>query len=215
MRPRALIPLLSFVCCVAAVRTSEAGCPTRQTCSMAPCLVVCPEGDTDFLVTTSFFGTPMQGASVVLDFSACPGFRLSPRNGTEAYWADSSGRHIWRYSDYGGNALFHVRGSGGSGGTVTISTCNSIGPGGPGQGIILGTRTLASLDRDGDAIVNSTDMAAEMSRVGTADPGADFDCDGGVTSADAAIVAAHLGHAGDFAVPTKPTSWGTLKILYR
>ena len=53
---------------------------------------------------------------------------------------------------------------------------------------------FASPDQDGDLRVTQKDLRLIEARVGTSDGGADFDCTGGVTEADVAIVRAHLRH---------------------
>jgi hypothetical protein len=71
--------------------------------------------------------------------------------------------------------------------------------------LILGYVTrVASLDQNGDLRVDSTDVALVQSKVGTADPTADFDGDGQVTAADMAIVREHVGHAAPDAVTAVP-----------
>jgi hypothetical protein len=168
---------------------------------MSPCLVVCPAGDTDFQVIVRLLnGALARGVPVVLDLIACPGFRLSPRNGTETYQADSTGRFLWMYS-VDGSASFHIRGGGGPGGTVTVTTCNTILPGGPDPTpdtyITLGSRTLVAADQNGDLIVGAQDVAQVSNQLGTADSSVDFNCDGNVTSTDVSFAGAHLGHSDD------------------
>ncbi len=198
-----------------------AGCPDSHNSSVGPCLVVCPAGDAEFPVTVRFpTNDPVAGMSVVLDFGACPGFHLSPPNGTETYHSDSAGRFVWMYSDRNGMVLFHVRGGGGSGGMVVVSTCNSFLSDGtpdptPDSYIVLGSRTLVTPDQDGDLVVTAQDIAQVTNAVGTANASDDFNCDGTVTSTDVGIASAHLGHAGGGAVPVVPATWGSLKIRYR
>ena len=51
--------------------------------------------------------------------------------------------------------------------------------------------------------------------VGTSDLRADFNGDGLVTSADAAILQTHLGATCPEATPALPSTWGRLKAAYR
>jgi len=196
--------------------TTLAGCPDPNKSSMSPCLVVCPAGDTEFRVNARFFSNNPYAGPVVLDFSACPGFHLSPANGTEAYIVDPRGPYVWMNSDLQGNAIFHIRGGGGSGGIVSVTTCNSTYPDSvSAYGVPLGTRTLVSPDRNGDLVVGPDDIALVVAAVGTTDASADFDCDGAVTAADVAVAQSHLGHTGDRATAARTSSWGALKLLYR
>jgi hypothetical protein len=194
-----------------------AGCPDQFHSSVPSCVVVCPAGDIEFTVIVRFpSNIPTPGTPVVLDFMACPGFLLSPRNGTEAYQSDSTGRFVWMYSDQFGTAAFRVRGGGGSGGTVVVSTCNSILPNEtPEPGIPLGSRPLVAADQDGDLLVSAEDVQRVTDHLGTNDVSVDFNCDGVVSATDVGIARSHLGHSGGIPLLVKRNTWGSLKFLYR
>ena len=83
-----------------------------------------------------------------------------------------------------GVSLFPVAGGGTCGESVRIDV----------GGIPFPSRVVASLDQDGDLFVTDSDLQLIQAKLMTADPTADFDCDGVVTAADYAIAAAHLGH---------------------
>ena len=64
------------------------------------------------------------------------------------------------------------------------------------DGVLLAIRgEPACFDQNGDLKVDSTDVAIVQSKMGTSDPGADFDGDGTVTLQDLGILLRHFGHA--------------------
>ena len=75
--------------------------------------------------------------------------------------------------------------------------------------------SFASLDQDGDLDVTAADAAILAAKAPT-DPTADLNGDGVHDAADAALLTAHLGHVcPQIATPTRPRTWGGLKLIYR
>ena len=88
------------------------------------------------------------------------------------------------------------------------------------DGVLLKTYALASPDQDGDGGVVSVignDDPIFASKLGTADPTADFDCSGGlVDDQDQFLFFFHHSHSClGFVDPVKRGSWGRLKSHYR
>jgi hypothetical protein len=117
-------------------------------------------------------------------------------------------------SDISGIAAFAVRGGGASeGGVVSIGMC--AGDPADTVSILLGDRPVIAFDQNGDMVVDQQDVDLARAKLGSADSSADFDGDGLVTSADIALLSAHLGHEASTPTPAERGSWGRLKIRYR
>jgi hypothetical protein len=173
-----------------------AKCPEPKYSYLAPCLIACPAGDSVFVtLPRDWAQNPEGGEEITLDFSNCPGFRLSPLSGGEPYTIDSTGRQISVLTDAFGYARFPVRGGGvHGGGLAVLRGCTHA----------FGTRSVASPDQDGDLIVDDADVALIESKLGTSDSTAELDCDGLVTAADVEIARAHLGHRAAALVSVLP-----------
>lgn len=86
------------------------------------------------------------------------------------------------------------------------------------DGFLVGTMVVSSPDQDGDLQVDATDATMVHDLIGTYawGAGADLDGDGTVTEADVSwLTNLHGGHSCVNAVPARPTTWGSVKILYR
>ena len=199
-----LPPLVSLILAAPTIATS--GVPNAITSILDPCLVLCPAGDLQFhVVVRDINFTPVPNSFVVLDFSACPTFAhctvLPP-----TLILNEAARTIGGVADAGG-ALTLVIPMGG--------ICPGSGVRVIADGVVLGTRSLASPDRDANLSVDAADQTGVQTLVGTTDPTADFNCDGAVTAADVAIVGQHLGHACAGPTPSRSRSWGQIKLIYR
>src|SRR3989442_1095015 len=107
MKRRWVALAFAVLCQMVTEQVVRAGCPAPPTSSMDPCLVVCPAGDSVFVVhVRDWTNTPVAGADVTVDFCGCPGFRLAPHLATDPYSMDSTGCHITMYSDTHGIAAF-------------------------------------------------------------------------------------------------------------
>ena len=172
-------------------------------------LVSCPSGDSVFVVITrNFAGQPTVDGPVTVRLCACEGYRLSTA-GTHPYLLDQSGCSATLFPDNtSGYFLFPFAGGG---------LCPSDSVRIDADGVLLGYTRVVSLDQSGALAVDDQDVAIVQSKVGTADPGADFDGDGTVTATDVAIVQEHVGHRAPDAgaTPVRPGTWGKLKLLYR
>lgn len=188
------------------VHAFGSGIPLASLSTEDPCLIVCPAADFRFHVTIrDVANNPIANGTITLDFSQCPGFTPCPNIGDTLTW-NAGPRTITRQTNLYGLATFLIHGGGvGAAGTVRMY----------GNGVILGSRALASPDQDGDLAVTSGDVSIVQSKVGSADPTADFDCSGGVTASDVTVAAAHQGHSCTSPTPTARGSWGRIKVFYR
>jgi hypothetical protein len=122
-------------------------------------------------------------------------------------WVDWPHRRVSLVSDFNGVAAIQLEMGG---------VCNAAWIGVYACNVFLGQVTLASPDQDGDLDVDAADAARVRSLIGKFDRGADFNCDMIVTQADFDWLANfHGGHTCPGGVPTRPTTWGSIKLLYR
>jgi hypothetical protein len=201
--------LLLSLAAIAVPIAASADIPSPARSSVDPCVVLCPAGDLALhVIVRNAADIPQPGSVVDLEFSACPEFHLCAPLGGEPYThLSGSGFDLVRTTANGqGAAVLPVRAGGGCpAGLARVYA----------DGVPLALRAIASPDQNGDGIVQALDATLLQSKIGTTDPTGDFDCDGMVTSADVAILNAHMGHACAQPTPVRPDTWGRLKMLYR
>ncbi len=175
------------------LRSASAGPPIPFNSYVAPRLVSCPAGDSTFVVIVrDIAGNPwLDACCVEVHLCGCGGYRLS-QAGTHPYTVDASGCVAYAQQNLQGYALFPFAGGGLCPGDTVFVVADGI--------VLRQVLAVASFDQNGDLAVTQADVAIVQSKVGTADPSADFDGDGMVTAADVALVQAHLGHAAPDAV---------------
>jgi len=204
MKRLLFLPLLGLVLATSA----GADVPAPNASHVDPCLVFCPTGDITFhVVVRNQVGIPVPGATVDIEYSACPGFHLCSPSGSEPYEHISlPGFEVIRViADGAGQANFPVR----AGGTCAAGLVNVYA-----DGILLAQRALASPDQDGDGDVDPADSVLLQSKLGLNDPTVDLTCDGSATGIMAEFDR-HFGHACDLPTGAPPPTWGRLKTMYR
>ncbi len=177
---------LAALCAAAAIAgRAEASPPSPLTSYVDPCIVVCPAGDFSFrVVARRASGIPASGAWVQLELCGCPDVNLVSN---PAAYSVTDGCWVSRAADASGLADIPLA----AGGICSETSIRVFA-----DGVLLAIRTaVASPDRDGDLVVNPSDLARLQGKLGTADPSADFDCSGQVSEADLSVAEAHLGHA--------------------
>jgi hypothetical protein len=195
--------LAASLACAAPAR---AGVPLPQFSTIDPRLVLCPAGDIAFHVVPRRGLLPVPGAMLVVDFCSASGWIFATTGQPSSAFMQSDPCRPATYADANGLATFAWK----AGGTTSDSTVTlSV------DGVPFGQRFLASPDQNGDLLVNAADEAILASKLGTADPSADFDADGVVTETDRAILRAHLGHAAELPTAVAASSWGRIKALRR
>ena len=197
--------LVSALCSAVLAPRAEAAVPDPTTSSVGPCLVVCPSGDYHFWVTVrDVFANPVAGSTVTIDLTSCPGVALCPGRPEDPYLIN--GRVVLGITNAQGVVDFPIRAGGVCSAAVPIRA----------DGVHLAQRPVASYDQDGNLLVENIDDMIAGLKVGTADPTADFDCDGTVTQVDRDVIFdVHGAHRCDMPVPVRPSTWGRLKASYR
>lgn len=188
--------------------TAARGVPDPANSEVPACLAACPAGDLVIvIVVRDFNNIPIENSSVVIDFSECPAFIICPPSKSDPYIYDDVSRTVRVLTDASGAARFPLRAGG------VCGTANGVFV--FADGVLLANCTFASPDQDGNLSVSAADLAIANGKLGAADPTADFDCDGTVTAADISVVQSHLFHDCTGVTPTRPRSWGSIKVLYR
>jgi hypothetical protein len=190
----ALMLGLSF----ASATPARAQVPSPANSSVDACLIVCPRGDFVLHVTVrNEIGNPIPGSSVAVDLCPTPTVHLCPALTVCT---------LQSVTDGNGQVAFAIEAGG-----ITTGPVNVIA-----DGVILRQLTVASPDRNGDLVVDATDVALVSGRQGMVDRTADLDCDGSVVDAqDVAVAQAHVGHVCSGPTRTVPSSWGSVKTIYR
>lgn len=197
--------LLATLLLVAMPATLLAAVPSPANSTLPACLTVCASGDLTFSVTVRDLGNNLVPNSyVVLDLGSCPAFVVCA-DCADTYVYDAPTRTLGKIGDASGRVDFSICGGGACDVPVSIYA----------DGVLLGARTLAVTDQNGDLSVDAADVAAVNAKVGGAFPSADLDCDGDVDLDDEAIVSAHVGHTCLDPTPAQRRTWGTLKTIYR
>jgi len=162
-------------------------------------LVSSPDGGFSYVVwLRDANNMPITNVYVILDFTEAPGIQLCASQDS-----DHDGKLIV-VSDGSGRATFNVKAGGTSNGRVSVGTALDV----------IRYVHLISTDLDGDNDVDAQDQAALNALMGTSGPAGDFDKNGTVNSADAALQSAHLGGSCT-TTPAVVQSWGAVKALYR
>lgn len=196
-----LVTIVSLLLIAAPV---TAGVPNAANSYVSAPVVFCPAGDAVLSMIIRKI-VPVPNAEVVLEFH-CPGIQFPPVLGNEGY-VFMTPTVIVQNTDGLGRVGFAIRAGG---------TCPAGGMAIYANSVPFGTRAVASPDQDGNLGVGANDLALAEAKLGNADPTADFDGDGTVTSADLDILRAHLGHhAPGMATPVSSRSWGAIKLLYQ
>jgi len=212
MNRTAASSLAGFAFLLVTAATVPAAVPSPANSTLPDCMVLCPLGDIPFTVVVRDLGNiPIAGSTVVLDLSGCPAASICPY-AFPAYTTDLAARTLTLSTDASGTATFpaHVGGIGPAGCAKVFA-----------DGILLRSYALASPDQDGNGftvnLYDTGDVPPFTAKLGTADPTADLDCDGGLVDAgDEAIFYRHDSqYCLGFVDPVQHRSWGALKQHYR
>jgi hypothetical protein len=199
--------LLLLLCC-AWPSAAGAGIPSPMNCTFPYLLPSCPAGDVQFEVVVRDIGNwAVVGSHVMLTFPACPGVVFCD-DCCPGLTFDQQARTVTAVTDANGVAAFSLK----MGGLCPTDYVEVRA-----DGYFLGSATVGlSTDRDGNLQVDATDAAMVRALIGSADWSADLDGDGEVTEADVSwLTDLHGGHSCAGVVPTRTTTWGSVKLLYR
>src|SRR5262245_41708469 len=133
MRRLVTILLLALAVCVQS-NFARAGVPSPQNSTFPSCLALCPFGDIPFsFVIRDLANNPLNGASVVLDFSPCPEAHICATQPPD-HLLNLLGRTIRIFTDANGQGKFQAH----VGGNCSASTVNVLA-----NGPLMGTLGLA------------------------------------------------------------------------
>lgn len=205
MRLATLFLRTALLCAVSLTlaSTAQSGVPSPANSTHDPCFVTCPLGDITYHVTVrDVANVPVVNSMVTLDFSQCA-FVHCPLQGPGIIVSDAA-KTMTAFTGATGVASFPLA-MGGCCPTVGIFADN----------VFLATVSMTSPDQNASLLVNGADLSIVTGLVGSANACADLDCSGAVNAADVGIVTAHNGHSCTGVVPTRSSTWGTLKSIYR
>jgi hypothetical protein len=202
---RFVLLLVLVASSLGSVASASASVPSPTTSTLPDCLVACPGGDMTFtIVVRDFAANPIANSTVTIDLSNCPAFNVCPHC-TDGYVYDPVTRTVRKLTNAAGAVSFSICGGGACDIQVPVFA----------DGVFIGSRSLAVTDQNGDFVVDAADVGIANAKVGGAFPSADLDCDGDVDADDVAIVQSHAGHLCVDPTPTRSSSWGTMKTIYR
>jgi hypothetical protein len=200
--------LLLLLCC-AWPSVAGAGIPNPPNCDFPYRVLACPAGDVQLeVVVRDVAHLEISGSTVVLGFSTCPAVAFCD-DCCPGVILDRQARTATAITDAHGAATFSLK-MGGlcPAGTVEVRA----------DGFLLGLCLVSSPDQNGDLLVNAADTTIVHDQIGTqiGGAGSDLDGDGEVTEADVSwLTDLHGGHSCAGVVPTRKTTWGSVKLLYR
>ena len=184
---------------------SGAGVPSPPLSTVPNCWTLDPNGDLSVTVTIrDIVNAPVAGALVWIDLCSCPSVHLCPASPNDGYTVN--GCQVQTLTNAAGQATFALRGGGG---------CTAGAPVYADGVLMQNVTTIASPDQDGSLSVDAADVGLLAAKHGGADRTGDLNCDGVINAADSAVQQSHLGHACTNQTPAMPTSWGTVRALYR
>jgi hypothetical protein len=150
---------------------------------------------------------------VVLDFSLSPGAHICEPWPYDPYTVNVAARTLLATTDATGTVVFPARiGGTGAAGSVRVYA----------DGVFLKAYALATPDQNGDGYVyegppvGGNDISLFTPKLGTADPTADFTCDGVVNADDQNVLYYHYSQSCmGWIDPARKRTWGELKTHYR
>lgn len=200
------VTLVTAAVLLVAARPALAAVPSASNSSVDLCVVATFDGSHLLhVVVRDLAGNPVPSSFVVVDLSACTTATFCPIPCTACAY-NAAAKTVSALTGGTGAVSFDLRVAGHCPNTTVRVFAD---------GVLLGSRALASPDRDGDGTVTTTDVAAVHALLGSVDMSADFDCSGIVDPADEAFTAFYVHTACDHPVPALTRSWGRLKQLYR
>ena len=195
--PRAwVLSLLLLSFCIAG--PVWAGIPDPSNSECDTCLVVSPDGGYLYRITLrDDANVPVDGASVIVDFSNIPGINLCTESDPDM------DRRVVGMTDALGVVEFYIRGGGMDATWVTITSQ-------------LQTICLAharSPDLDGSLTIDGTDQSIHQGLAANALAG-DYNCDGVTDGADLVQLQARFNNNCS-TVAIENRTWGKVKSMYR
>jgi hypothetical protein len=209
--PTALTLLLTLLASLLAADVASAGVPDPRFSTVPSCLPICPSGDRSFtVIVRDVNNAPVIGAVVQVDVSACAALALALcEDCAQMPNYNPATRTFTRVADVNGEATFRICGSiTCAGGGVNWARVSA-------DGVPLSNSSFVTTDLDVDLDVDAVDVAIVIAAEGATLPAADQDCNRNIDGNDADVVEAHVGHVCPGIIPAAPTSWGSVKSIYR
>jgi hypothetical protein len=209
---RSRLLMLSIVAGLAALSTSARASGPRAATSTAPTIIrlvgsAAGTADTNAgeftVVVRDRAGNPINGASVVVDFSLCPDVTICSDQLDPNTLINCGNKTVRKFTEVDGSVkITIVGGSTGAGGASTIGGGARIFA----NGTLLSSPSVAVYDLDGQSGVSAGDLSAWLADFASGQPWArsDYDGDGSISAGD---LAAWL---GVFAAGTSASSCSTL-----
>jgi hypothetical protein len=196
--------VLALACALAFPAVAAPAVPSPVNSSVDVSIPTSPDGTLDFNVVVRDLANNVVINSIVqIVFTDCAGFFLCTTCPDDYIVQPTS---IAKITGVTGAAAFHVC----AGGRCTTGQANVYA-----DGVLLATRQFAPADQDGDLLVEPADVSAVQGLEGTTTASADLNHDGAVTAADTALAQARLGETCDNPTPSRSTTWGRVKTIYR
>lgn len=201
------LTLVGLTLAVAATADALTAVPSPSNSSVPACLSTSPDASRICtIVVRDLANNPVISSVVALEYADCTSFNPCPQEDGDDYVLDLPNQRILRVTNLQGEATFHVR----AGGGCSASSIRVFA-----DGVLLGTMRSASTDQDGDHVVDGADLALLQTKMNTTDFTGDLNCDFMVNEDDETILVGSLGAECVDPTPTRPSTWGRVKILYR
>jgi len=187
-----------FVCLgtLGSAAVASAAVPSPVNSSVDFCLFVCPRGDVPFhVIVRDAINQPIANSFVQV-FLCSDTLRVCPMEDCT----------VTGLTNAAGQATFFIHAGGPRYTPVTVVA----------DGVQIGLARISTPDQNGDLVVDGADLAIGISKLGMADYTMDLDCDVNTVDAqDIAVLQSHLGHVCPGPTPTRSSTWGHVKTIYR
>jgi hypothetical protein len=198
------VGIATFLLSAVLVAPASAAVPSAARSSVDVSIPTSPDGTLEFrVIVRDLADNLIANATVFVDFTECASFTLCTPCADDYH---VQGTRLIKITGVDGTARFRICGAGRCGGGVVQIHAD---------GVLFGSRPFAPADQDGDQLVEASDVAAIQGLEGSTDLAADLDHDGAVTAADTALAQARLGEACFDPTPSRSTTWGRVKTIYR
>jgi len=205
----ALLGLTVATVATAAAAHATTSVPSPDNSSVPACMTTSPDASrATTIVVRDLANVPVANSFVRIEYAECTSFDPCPQTGDppDDYVVDLPSQTIRTVTNLQGQAILHVR----AGGGCSASNLRLYA-----DGVFLGAMRSGSTDQDADHAVDGADLALLQSKMNTTDFTGDLNCDFMVNEDDETILVGSLGAECVDPTPTRPSTWGRVKILYR
>jgi len=136
------------------------------------------------VVVNDFSGNPINGASVVIDFSNCNDIAICDDQLDVDALVNCGAKTVRKFTDIAGSVSFSLVGG-------STGVANTLGGGGRiyANGTLIGSPSVSAYDLDGASGVGANDLSKWFTDFGIGQPygRSDYDCSGGVGANDLSL----------------------------